>query len=111
MTNLHLQFAETQQWRARTRGNEFQKEAALLWGKFSQNLHQLDDGGAGCSAALVFSVCSKVFNVPVARVLAGDNRLRAQKITLHSSSQRREKGESTCISSGLNMRNISLGTT
>jgi hypothetical protein len=87
MTNLHLQFAETQQWRARTRGNEFQKEAALLWGKFSQNLHQFDYSGAGCSATLVFCVRSKVFNIPVARILARDYGLRSQKMRLHRSSQ------------------------
>ena len=100
MTNLHLQFAETQQWRARTRGNEFQKEAALLWSEFSQNLHQLDDGGAGCSAALVFSVCSKVFNVPVARIFARDYGLRSQKMRLHGSSQGRHKEKTPAFPRG-----------
>jgi hypothetical protein len=36
---MHLQFAETEQRRTRARSHELQKEAALLRGEFSQNLH------------------------------------------------------------------------
>ena len=36
---LHLQFAVAEQGRTRARRHELQKEAALLRGKLSQNLH------------------------------------------------------------------------
>ena len=36
---MHLQFAEAEQGRTRARSHELQKEAALLRGKLSQNLH------------------------------------------------------------------------